>query len=227
MLEIKLLPGSEVEITGEIPAEDFERERQHAIIHISEGIKIDGFRPGKAPEKVILDKIGERNILDKMAVLVLQKEYPKIINEKKIKAIGQPHITITKLAANNPLGFKIKTYVMPEVELPDYKKIARDTKNEDKEKRRIEILEKISEGTKADIPKILLDAENGDAKRVKFSLILDEIAEKEKIAVSEAELTAEAEKVLNEHKDLDENRVKVYIYGVIRNEKVLNFLETC
>lgn len=213
MLEIKLLPGSEVEITGEIPAEDFEHERQHAVIHLSEDIKIDGFRPGKAPEKVIIDKIGERNILDKMAILVLQREYPKIIEEKKIKAIGRPEITITKLAANNPLGFKIKTYVMPEVELPDYKKI----KN----------LEKIVELAKIDIPKILLEAENNDEKRVKTELVLNEIAEKEKIEVNEEELIRETEKVLSEHKGLDENRVKVYIYGIIRNQKVLRFLETC
>jgi len=211
MLEIKLLSGSEVEIVGEISAEDFESERQHAIIHLSEDIKIDGFRPGKAPEKVIMDKIGERNILDKMAVLALQKEYPKIIEEKKIKAIGRPEITITKLARNNPLGFKIKTYVMPEVELPDYKKI--------------KVLEKIVEQTKVDIPKILLEAENGDEKRVKTGLVLNEIAEREKIEVPEEELSVEVEKILNQYKDLDKNRVMVYTYGIIRNQKVLRFLE--
>ncbi|MCX6731551.1 MAG: trigger factor, partial [Candidatus Parcubacteria bacterium] len=193
MLEIKLLPGSEVEITGEISAEDFEHERAHAIIHLSEDIKIDGFRPGKAPEKVIIDKIGERNILDKMAVLTLQREYSKIIAEKKIKAIGRPSITITKIAVNNPLGFKIKTYVMPEVELPDYKKI--------------KVLEKIIELAKVDIPKILIDPEKGDEKQVKTELVLNEIAEQEKIEVSKEELNTEVEKVMNQYKDLDRNRV--------------------
>jgi len=210
MLEIRLLPGSEVEIIGEIEADVFEDERDHAIRHLSEDIKIDGFRPGKAPEKVIIDKIGERNILDKMAVLVLQREYPRIIAEKKIRAIGQPTITITKLARNNPLGFKIKTYVMPEVELPDYKKI----KN----------LEKIAEATKMDIPKILIEAEKGDEKRVKTGLVLNEIAEREKIEVSEEELNAEVEKIMNQYKELDKNRVRVYAYGIIRNEKVLRLL---
>ena len=60
-----------------------------------------------------------------MAIIALEKEYPKIISEHKIKAIGLPEITLTKVAENNPLGFKIKTSVLPEITLPDYKKIAR------------------------------------------------------------------------------------------------------
>ena len=44
--------------------------------------------------------------------------------EKKIDAIGKPEIQITKLASGNPLEFKIITAVVPEVKLPDYKKIA-------------------------------------------------------------------------------------------------------
>lgn len=83
MLEIKLLPGSEVEITGEISADDFEVCRNQALKDLSEKIKIDGFRPGKAPEKVLIDNVGEQEILEKMAIIALQKEYPKIIVEKK------------------------------------------------------------------------------------------------------------------------------------------------
>lgn len=213
MLEIKILPGSEVEITGEISADDFEDRREQATRELSEEIEIKGFRPGKAPQKVIIDAIGEYKILNKMALLALQKEYPKIIFEKKIRAIGRPLITITKIARNNPLGFKIRTFVMPEIELPDYKKI--------------KDLEKIAEQTKVDIPKIILDAENGDEKRAKIGLILDKIAELEKIEIPEGELNIGVEKVMNQHKNLDRERVRVYTYGIIRNEKVLKFLETC
>jgi len=251
MIEIKLLPGSEVEIIGEISAEEFEAGRGQVIKELSEKIKIDGFRPGKIPENILIENIGEQEILEKMAIVALQKEYPKIIVEKKIKAIGRPLITITKIAANNPLGFKIKTFVMPEIELPDYRKI--------------KILEKIAEATKMEIPQILIDAEKdkiagemragieevglkledylnhikkteeelrkdweSDAlKRVKFGLVLNEIAEKEKIVVSEEEMEKEVEKIMEQHKDLDRNKVKMYTYGIIRNEKVFKLLESC
>ena len=52
--------------------------------------------------------------------------------EHKILAIGRPEITITKIAKNNPLGFKIKTAAVPEMELKNYREIAQEI-NEKKE----------------------------------------------------------------------------------------------
>jgi len=154
---------------------------------------------------------------------------------------------------------------MPEIELPDYKKISQETKNDSPEKRRLEVLEKIVEGMKAEIPQILVEAEKNkilgemragieegglkwedylghlkkteeelkkdwekDAlKRVKYGLALNEITEKEKIGVSEQELNKEAEKITELYKNLDKERVKMYTYGIIRNEKVFKLLESC
>src|SRR3989339_1946852 len=124
MIEIKLLPNSEVEIIGEISAEIFMSGRSNAIKEFSDNAEMDGFRKGKVPEDIMIKNIGAGAVLEKMAVIALEKEYPKIISEHKIRAIGRPEITLTKLAENNPLGFKIKTSVLPEITLPDYKKIA-------------------------------------------------------------------------------------------------------
>lgn len=125
-VDIKKLDRAEIEITGEIQAGDFESFRQEALKNISKDIKIDGFRPGNIPEKILTDKIGEGAVLEEMANLSLKKFYQKIIEENNIKVIGRPEIVITKIAKNNPLGFKIKTAVMPEITLPDYKKIAKE-----------------------------------------------------------------------------------------------------
>lgn len=48
--------------------------------------------------------------------------------ENKIEAIGQPEVSILKLAKGNPFEFKAKVAVLPEVRLPDYKKIALEVK---------------------------------------------------------------------------------------------------
>ena len=53
----------------------------------------------------------------------------KIVDENKLKIIGWPNVTITKIAKNNPLGFKLKTAIAPEMKLPDYKEIAKNNKN--------------------------------------------------------------------------------------------------
>lgn len=123
-IEIKKLPKSEIEIIGALPAEDFEKFRAGAMKHVAEHVKLPGFRPGHVPENVLSSTMGEMPILEEMAERALDEHYPTILHEHKIDAIGRPTITITKLAKENPFEFKIRVAILPEIALPDYKKIA-------------------------------------------------------------------------------------------------------
>ncbi len=115
-----------IEITGEILSSDFLTYEDEAVKHFTEHADIDGFRKGTAPKAVIEKKFGDMAILEEMAHRALSDVYPKILEAEKIDAIGRPEITIAKLARGENLGFKIKTAVVPEITLPDYKKIAGD-----------------------------------------------------------------------------------------------------
>ncbi len=153
-INIIKLPKSEIEIEGELEADVFEGYFQKAFKKLAENVEIPGFRKGKAPENILLSKIPEINILEEMAELALGEHYPKIIEENKIDVISRPEISIMKLARKNPLVFKIKTAVVPEVNLPDYKKLAKkvlsDLTEEDK---KIEVTEEEVENTINDIRK--------------------------------------------------------------------------
>jgi trigger factor len=126
-ITVNKLPKSEVEIVGEIPGDIFEDYYAAALKHISEKVELPGFRKGKAPEAVLVAKVGEMHILEEAAELALGEHYPKILDDEKIDAVGRPEISITKLARKEALGFKIKTAVVPEIKLADYKKIAKET----------------------------------------------------------------------------------------------------
>jgi len=132
--EIKNLPDSEVEIISEIEADVFEAEREKALKKLGDSVKIDGFRSGHIPEKVLIEKIGEHVILEEMAEIAIQKVYPTILEENDVKAVGYPQVTITKIAKNNPLEFKIKTAVVPEIKMPDYTEIAKKQNGKKEEK---------------------------------------------------------------------------------------------
>lgn len=125
-LEINKKEKSTIEIKGEIDVSDFEKSREEAFKKLGEHIEIDGFRKGKAPKDMVIKKLGEQIILEEMAQITLSKAYPQILMENKIEAIGYPQINITKLAKDNPLGFTILTAVIPEINLPDYKNIAKN-----------------------------------------------------------------------------------------------------
>lgn len=122
---IKKIEGSEIEIAGEIPAVDFESFRNEVMKEFRAEVELPGFRKGHAPDNLIIEKVGAEKILYEMAERALSHYYPEILKDKNIDAIGRPEIMITKIAKDNPLGFAIKTAVMPEIDLADYEKIAK------------------------------------------------------------------------------------------------------
>lgn len=124
------MANSEVELTGEIAAADFESFRSEVMEEFRKELELPGFRKGRAPDNLLIEKVGAEKILYEMAEHALSHYYPDILSEHQVDAIGRPEITITKIAAGNPLGFKVKTAVMPEVKLPDYRKIAKKENEE-------------------------------------------------------------------------------------------------
>ena len=140
---------SELEIVGSIPVVDFEKYEDKALSIISERLELPGFRKGKAPASVVKENATEMMVLEEMAELAIKDAYIKIIEENKIEAIGRPQITITKIAKGSDLEFKILTAVLPEMKLPDYKKLASD------EKKKNPIVEVTVD--EADVEKTILD----------------------------------------------------------------------
>ncbi|PIQ91390.1 MAG: hypothetical protein COV70_03965 [Parcubacteria group bacterium CG11_big_fil_rev_8_21_14_0_20_39_22] len=132
ILETKELPDSEIEIELEIDTKEVEKHRDFVIKKLNEQMNIPGFRKGHIPEKVISDRIGEGSLWEEQAEQAITDIVPEVVREKKIHTLGSPSITITKLAPGNPLTIKVKVALMPEVELPDYKEIARTENAKDK-----------------------------------------------------------------------------------------------
>ena len=118
------LPNSEYEVEGEIKAEIVKEFRDKAIKSLGEDVKIDGFRPGHIPEKILIDKFGELAITEEAGRMALEHHYGEIIGSLDLRVVGSPAVTITKVAPNEPFGFKIRTAIMPEVKLGNYKKTA-------------------------------------------------------------------------------------------------------
>ena len=172
------LEKSEVELKFEIPVEEFEKHIDQAIKNLGANIEAPGFRKGNAPREVIEKQIGEEKILFTAADLSIQENYIKALDEKGIEVVASPRIEILKLAKGNPFEFKATTAVLPAIELPPYKEIVGKlkakpvevTKEEierikkekekwEQERLRQEILEKIAEKAKIEIPAVLLEQE--------------------------------------------------------------------
>ncbi len=130
-IKVKRLENSEMEVEGEILAERVRSFEDEAMRHLGEDVEMPGFRKGHVPPKMLRQRFGEMAVWTEAAEHALRAEYPAILKAalekmKDAEPISAPEVTITKMAPGNPLGFKMKIALMPEVKLPDYKKITRE-----------------------------------------------------------------------------------------------------
>jgi len=111
--EIKNLSSSEIEITTDLPAADFEKAYIRTLERHNKKLQLPGFRPGHIPENIVREKIGESSLLQEAAEETIQKWYKAFLAEKKIEAIGSPQVSITKMARNNPLHSHEHLKILP------------------------------------------------------------------------------------------------------------------
>ncbi len=117
--------NGEVEFEAEIPVSVLDGYLKEEFASAAEDFSWPGFRKGKVPENIVREHMSEMALLDSAADEVLRDIISEIATDEKLSVMGRPQLTITKIAPQNPLGFKIRFALSPAVELPDYKKIGR------------------------------------------------------------------------------------------------------
>ena len=80
---MKQLPKSQVEFEVTIPKEEWEKYLDQVAAEASQEIKIEGFRPGKAPRNLVEQKVGKGVILNGAAEKAVQKSYTDFITKIK------------------------------------------------------------------------------------------------------------------------------------------------
>jgi len=125
---IKKLPKSGIEIEFELTAEEFSKYIDKALEHLKSHVKMDGFRKGQVPKEMVAKKLGDEAVLMEAGDLAVKESYAKYVIENNLEPVGKPEIQIKKIAKGNPFLFTAKFTVLPEIILPDYKKIVADIK---------------------------------------------------------------------------------------------------
>lgn len=122
----------EIEVQAEITAESLERYRDEALAELQRTAKLDGFRPGHAPLDRITEIYGEPALLRLAAERAIAQELPEILAKEGVLVIEAPRVQTAAPESGKPLSFTARAPRIPEVKLPDWKKIAQKH-NEKKE----------------------------------------------------------------------------------------------
>ena len=113
------LPGSQVALTIEVPADEVERAFENVIAKLSQKVKIQGFRPGKAPRAVVEARLGAPAIREEAIEALVPEVVSRALTESGIDPIDRPRVDILEFERGKPARFTATVSVMPEVELPD------------------------------------------------------------------------------------------------------------
>ncbi|MFD6894539.1 trigger factor [Rhodococcus sp. NPDC060086] len=121
---VEQLSPTRVRINVEVPFEELQPDFDRAFQSLAGQVRIPGFRPGKAPRKILEARVGRGAVLEQVVNEAIQSRYSEAVTANEVKAIGQPEIDITKLEDNVELVFAAEVDVRPEVTLPDFSEIA-------------------------------------------------------------------------------------------------------
>ncbi len=111
-------------ITARVPDWALAKLRPRALKAIGERLEFPGFRKGHAPEALVVERVGEPTVLEEVAHLALQRAWPTIVMDEKLDVIGRPEVSFTTLAPGNPITYRVRVTLYPEVTLPDYRAVA-------------------------------------------------------------------------------------------------------
>lgn len=120
---VEQLSPTRVRINVEVPFEELKPDFDKAYKALAQQVRIPGFRPGKAPAKLLEARLGRGAILEQVVNDALPTKYGEAVQTSEVKVIGQPEIEITKIEDGQELAFTAEVDVRPEVALPDYASI--------------------------------------------------------------------------------------------------------
>ncbi len=119
---LKKLENSRVEVLMTFSQDEWSKALKNAFTKLAKDIKIDGFRPGKAPEAMLKARINPSKWYDTAINDVLPSAYNTVIQEENLTPLSRPQIDVTKVS-DTELELKAIVILVPEVTLKSYKNL--------------------------------------------------------------------------------------------------------
>ena len=114
------LEKSMVALTVEVSAGEFEAAVEKAYRKQRGSIRVPGFRPGKAPRKMIENMYGAGVFYEEAVNEALPDAYTAAVKEQELEVVGYPEVELLSVGKEG-FSFKATVAVYPEVTLGQYK----------------------------------------------------------------------------------------------------------
>lgn len=102
-----------------IPAKDFEKRIENELEEYGRSLRLPGFRPGKVPMPVLKQRFGS-SVRGRVIQSTVSDTTFQVINERGLRAAGQPRIEITRGAEGEDVEYSLAIELMPEIKPMDF-----------------------------------------------------------------------------------------------------------
>jgi trigger factor len=121
---VEKLSPTRVRINVEVPFTELQPDFDRAYQELAKQVRLPGFRPGKAPAKLLEARVGRGAVLERVVNEALPARYNEALTTSELRPIGEPEIEVTKIEDGEQLVFTAEVDVRPDIDLPDLSTVA-------------------------------------------------------------------------------------------------------
>jgi trigger factor len=121
---VEQLSPTRVKINVEVPFDELKPDFDRAYKKIAQQVQIPGFRPGKAPARVLEQRLGRSVVLEEVVSEAVPAKYAEAVSSGEVHPLGRPEIEVTKLEDGDLLAFTAEVDVRPNIVLPPLNELA-------------------------------------------------------------------------------------------------------
>ncbi len=117
---VETLEGNKVKVAVELEEVEFEKDLDAAFARLAKEVRLPGFRPGKAPRKVLEARIGQGYAREEAMRDALPTYYSQAVKDHEVDVIAPPEIDITGGQEDGIVTFDAVVEVRPSIEVSGY-----------------------------------------------------------------------------------------------------------
>jgi trigger factor len=121
--QVAPLEGNKVKLSVEVDETEVEQAIDETFVKFSRDLRVPGFRPGKAPRRVLEARIGRPAARHEALEQHIPYWYGRAVRDKAVDVINEPEIEVTAGEDNGPVAFDAVVEVRPQLKLAGYESL--------------------------------------------------------------------------------------------------------
>ena len=126
---VEALEGNRVKVSVDIEAEEFEEKLDEAFRKLAHQVRLPGFRPGKAPRRVLEARLGPQAARGEALSDAVPEYYAQAVQNHDVDVIAPPDIDITSGAEGGPVSFDAVVEIRPLITITGYDQLEVEVPN--------------------------------------------------------------------------------------------------